>query len=182
MSFLQIAFLAVGLGCDAFAVAAAVATRGTTKRQTFRLSFHFGLFQFMMPLIGWFVSMSLLVYVEALARWIAFALLAAIAGKMFYESFRERERSPDMDKTRGWSLVILSFATSQDALGVGLGMGLMNYDLFAAALWIGLTASAMTLLGVFLGGKLSEKFGKRVEAAGALLLMFIAVSLLFSLK
>ena len=86
MTLFHIILLSIGLGCDAFAVALAISTRGVTKRQGFRLSFHFGLFQFLMPLLGWYISKGFAEYLGRSASILAFILLAVISVKMFHES------------------------------------------------------------------------------------------------
>ena len=91
MEFWEIVLLAFVLGIDAFSVALAVGTRGSTARQTFRLSFHFGLFQFMMPIIGWLLGKNVFSFVDRYDNWVAFGLLFIIGAKMLYEAFRQRQ-------------------------------------------------------------------------------------------
>jgi len=180
-SFLTVLGIAFALGCDAFSVGLALGTRILERRAAFRLWFHFGLFQFLMPLIGWYLGHRFLQSVKAYDHWIAFLLLAMIAAKMLYESLSPPEDGravESFDPTRGWSLVVLSVATSLDALGVGFGMGIASLAVLKPALLIGLIAGAMTYAGIRLGRRLSLRFGKRVETAGALVLFVIAFKLL----
>jgi putative Mn2+ efflux pump MntP len=172
--------VAFALGCDAFAVGMAVGTKDPCRRASFRLWFHFGLFQFLMPLIGWYLGSSVLGYIKEYDHWIAFGLMFVIASKMMIESFNteEEEEENESDPTRGFSLVGLSIATSMDALGVGFGMGIAKMTLFIPAVIIGITAGIMTYTGICLGKKLSAKFGKRVETFGAIILYIIAFKLL----
>ncbi len=180
MGLLQIILISVCLGCDAFAVAVAISSRGATKGSAFRLSFHFGLFQFMMPVLGWFLSKGFADIVGKSSSFLAFVLLMLIASKMLYEGFQEEDEKKYLtDRSRGWSLVLLSFATSQDALGVGISLGLMECNLIGASITIGITAALMTLAGVHMGKKFSTVFGRKAETAGAIILMIIAFSLLF---
>lgn len=181
MKILEIFLVATALGCDAFAVGMGVGTRFYAPRQVFRLSFHFGLFQFLMPLLGWFAGRNLAGVVHHWGPWIGFCLLFVIGAKMVYESFRDHEEKPGKefsDPTRGFSLVVLSFATSMDALGVGFSLGILGRGLLAAAIWIGITAGLMTWAAMKLGNRLSVRFGKRMETVGGLVLMAIAVKLL----
>ena len=172
MTFWTTFLVAVGLGADAFSVALSVGFGGATFRQTFRLTFHFGLFQAFMPAIGWSLGQQAVGHVSRYDRWIAFGLLAGIGLKMFYEAFQEDEEEKGRgDKTRGWSLVMLSFATSIDAMGVGIGMGLSSSILFKPCLLIGLVAASMTFVGLRLGERLSRAFGQRLEVVGALILI-----------
>ena len=179
MKFWEIVLVAISLGCDAFAVGLGIGTRFCEPRQVFRLSFHFGLFQFLMPLIGWLLGRQFLVWTSRFGPWIAFGLLFFIGIKMVYEGGASRKEETECaDPTRGFSLVMLSVATSMDALGVGFSLGIMGQDLFLAAICIGITACAMTWLAMKLGHKLSEKFAKRMEIVGGLILVVIAFKLL----
>ncbi|MBU1107667.1 MAG: manganese efflux pump MntP family protein [Candidatus Riflebacteria bacterium] len=172
--------VAFALGCDAFAVGLAVGTRNPCRRACFRLWFHFGLFQFLMPIIGWYVGNSIYEYIKEIDHWIAFLLMFVIATRMLRESLAEEkdDDSPGADPTRGWSLMGLSIATSMDALGVGFSMGIAQMALFKPAVIIGITAALMTYVGVHLGRHLSHSYGKKVETAGAIILYLIAFKLL----
>ena len=179
MKFWEIGLVAVSLGCDAFAVGMGVGARCGAPRQLFRLSFHFGLFQFLMPLAGWLLGRQFLVWTERFGPWIAFSLLFAIGIKMIYEGTGSRKEDAECaDPTKGLSLVMLSIATSMDALGVGFSLGIIGQNLFFAAICIGITASAMTWLAMKLGNTLSKKFAQRMEILGGLILLIIAVNLL----
>jgi len=176
----EIVLIAVALGCDAFAVGLGVGCRFCAPRQIFRLSFHFGLFQFMMPLIGWLAGHHILVWAKTWGPWIAFGLLMFIGGRMVREGFMPpEEETESADPTRGFSLVMLSVATSIDALGVGFSLGVLNQNLFMVAVLIGITAAAMTWLAMKIGNRLSQRFAKRMETIGGLILVAIAFKLLF---
>lgn len=172
--------VAFALGCDAFAVGLAIGTRNPCRRACFRLWFHFGLFQFLMPIIGWAVGNSVYEYVKNIDHWIAFGLMFLIASKMLKESLSSPEEQAEnqADPTRGLSLMGLSIATSIDALGVGFGMGIARMTLLKPAIIIGITAGLMTYTGIILGRRLSSTFGKRVETFGAIILYIIAFKLL----
>jgi len=175
--------VAVALGCDAFAVGLGVGTRFCSPRQVFRLSFHFGLFQFLMPLLGCFIGQNVVGLAIEWAPWVAFGLLFIIGLKMIHESLRPDESMrPDdcPDPTRGFSLILLSLATSMDALGVGFSLGMLGQGLLFSALIIGLVACSMTWIAMKLGNRLSRKFGQRMEAAGGVVLIAIAFKLLVS--
>ncbi len=178
MSPVETALVAVALGCDAFAVGLAVGTRYGRARQVFRLSFHFGLFQFMMPLLGWWAGRCLRESASRWGPWIAAVLLVFIAVRMVIESSGEASPEDDtIDPTRGFRLIVLSVATSLDALGVGVGFGLLGERLLWAAVWIGLTAGVMTWSAMRLGHRLSQRFGRRMGIAGGIVLLLIAVKL-----
>jgi len=106
---------------DAFAVSLGVsASRGNMGiRPTFRLSFHFGLFQFFMPIIGWFIGYEIVYYLK-LNIWIAFGLLVCVGMRMIFAGIRNHPLEKREDLTKGMSLIILSLATSIDALALDL--------------------------------------------------------------
>ena len=177
MRFVEIALVAIALGCDAFAVGLCVGVRFCQPRQRFRLSFHFGLFQFIMPALGWFVSQRLPGAARVWGPWIAFALLFLIGAKMVAESLLGKNADPAAcaDPTRGLSLLLLSVASSLDAFGVGFGLGMLGAGLIIPAVWFGVTAGAMTWVSMKLGNRLATKFGRWVEAGGGVILMVLAV-------
>jgi len=178
----QILGIAFGLAMDAFAVAiAAGLTLGRLQgRQVFRLAFHFGLFQFLMPVVGWLAGQTVNQWISAFDHWIAFALLAGIGAKMIRESLHDRPQEDRDDPTRGWSLVTLSVATSIDALAVGLSLGLLEVSIWMPSVVIGLVAAAMTTLGMTFGSRLGAGFGKWAERAGGLVLIGIGLRILLS--
>jgi putative Mn2+ efflux pump MntP len=177
---LQVFLIAVALGADAFSVALGVGLGQVGFRQKFRLSFHFGLFQFFMPIVGWLLGFGVFSLLDPVKRWVAFALLSGIGVKMVYESFVEEENKRVADPTRGLSLVILSFATSIDAFGVGFSMAMLFESFFLPCLVIGLVAAGMTLLGIELGDRIASKVGKRVESLGGIILIVIGIKILVS--
>jgi putative Mn2+ efflux pump MntP len=178
MNFWEILILAFVLGIDAFSVALAVGTGGSTFRQSFRLSFHFGLFQFLMPIVGWLLGRNVISLVERYDHWVAFALLFVIGVRMIYEALHHRPEKATADRTRGWSLVALSIATSIDALGAGIGMGVLGASLLYPCAIIGIAAAAMTLIGIKLGSVISAIIGSRMEAIGGVVLILLSLRML----
>jgi putative Mn2+ efflux pump MntP len=165
---------------DAFAVAlgtGAVLSR-LTGRHLFRLGFHFGLFQALMPVIGWLAGLTIMQWVEAWDHWIAFSLLAIIGGRMIYEAFSDEEKTDDRDPTKGLSLVLLSIATSIDALAVGFSLSVIGVSIWMPALVIGLVAGVLTIAGMLLGGRIGDRWGSRVEILGGLVLIAIGAKIL----
>jgi manganese efflux pump family protein len=180
MSFITILGLALGLAMDAFAVAIAVGSRldRLAARPLFRLSFHFGLFQFMMPIIGWFVGSQIARYIQPYDHWLAFLLLAYIGIKMIWESWKRREERESLtDPTRKWSLIMLSVATSIDALAVGLSMALLKVAILFPSVIIGIVAAGMTAAGVVFGRKLGARFGRKMEFVGGVILIAIGINI-----
>jgi putative Mn2+ efflux pump MntP len=168
--------IALGLAMDAFSVAIGVSVGlgGTSRRQTFRLVWHFGLFQALMPIIGWAAGISVRPWIERWDHWMAFVLLGVVGGRMIYESVRSDDGGPTRtDPTRGWSLVVLSIATSIDALAVGLSFAALGVQVWTPAAVIGATAAAMTLLGALGGRALGARFGSRTAVVGGFVLIAI---------
>jgi putative Mn2+ efflux pump MntP len=178
--FLSVLALAVGLGCDAFAVSLSIGMRWAGRRQVFRLAFHFGLFQFLMPLLGWALGRGVLLLLFGATRWVGSAILAVVGLKMLWDAARGGPETPGShyDPTRGWSLVGLSVATSLDALAVGIGMGIARGRLLLPAAMIGVTAAVMTFAAMRLGRTLSRGAGRRTELLGAVMILAAAALLL----
>jgi putative Mn2+ efflux pump MntP len=172
--------IAVALAMDAFAVALAtgLALPVMNGRHMFRLGFHFGLFQALMPVIGWLAGMTVQAWIAAYDHWIAFFLLVFVGGKMIYEAFCDHEEDVNRDPTRGWTLVMLSIATSIDALAVGLTLAMLNVSVWLPSLVIGVTAGVLTVAGMILGRRISGIWGKRVEVFGGLVLCAIGIKIL----
>lgn len=171
--------IAVGLGTDAFSVALGVGMGERFHRQTFRLSFHFGLFQTLMPLIGWGVGRTVVDWVRLWDHWIAFGILTIIAIHMLIEAVKaDQPEKINKDLSRGWYLVSLSLATSIDALAVGLVFGVVNLSPWWPSLLIGVVAAGMTLTGLRLGRRLKSSFGRWIEIAGGVLLLLVAIKML----
>jgi len=185
MNFISILGIAVALAMDAFAVAIAtgVSLRRVSFRQTFRLSWHFGLFQAMMPVLGWSLGASVQKYIEAYAHWVAFFMLALVGGNMLKEAIMADDDAPDTDKkdnTRGLSLVMLSIATSIDALAVGLSMSMLKVSIFYPAFIIGIVAGLFTIAGLHLGKKVAglSRLSTWAEITGGLVLWIIGLNIL----
>jgi putative Mn2+ efflux pump MntP len=112
-------------------------------------------------------------------HWLAFSLLVGLGGKMIYEALKGEEReNAGRDPTRGASLVVLSVATSVDALAVGLSLGVLRVGIWYPAVVIGLVACALTAAGVHLGRRIGEAAGRRMEIAGGAILVGIGVRIL----
>jgi manganese efflux pump family protein len=180
MDILTLLFIAFALAMDAFAVSISAGAYlvKADARQTFRLAFHFGLFQFMMPVIGWFAGSSFAELIASVDHWIAFGLLAAIGGKMVLESFSSEHDAVRKDVTKGLSLITLSIATSIDALAVGLSLSMLNVEIIAPSLVIGVVAGGMSFLGIRLGEKASHHLGRHMEFIGGVILILIGVRIL----
>jgi len=180
MSLITIFLLAVGLGIDAFSVAIGIGATHQQKSWTpvLRLSCAFGLFQFFMPLIGWLAGSTVVNLIAGFDHWIAFGLLALIGVKMIREAFEAEENEERADKTKGMPLLMLSIATSIDALAVGFSFSLLKTPILYPSVIIGLVCFAMTAVGMVFGKALARIFGRKVEILGGLVLIGIGIKIL----
>jgi putative Mn2+ efflux pump MntP len=163
---------------DCFAVSLGVGTARTAVglRPTFRLFFHFGLFQGGMTLLGWLAGKTLVTYIASIDHWVAFLLLLFVGGRMLHGGLHKGAEEPAIpNPSRGLTLVMLSVATSIDALAVGLSLALLSVNVFWAALLIGGVSSVLSLLGLLLGNQLSLRFGKSMEILGGIILVAIGL-------
>lgn len=198
---LQAALIALGLGMDAMSVSAAIGVTWNGPRQKFRLAWHMGLFQLLMPCIGFALGRPLASMLSNWGTYVASGLVFALGVKMLYEVIKEhpgavaegiehaQERAMGRggkDPTKGWSLVVLSVATSLDALVVGFSLSLKQTSsgigpwvyVLQSSVIIGLVAAAMALAGVVIGKRLGKALGKWGETVGALVLIGLAISFL----
>lgn len=135
-----------------------------------------------MPVIGWLAGMTIQRWIAAYDHWIAFALLAFVGGKMIYEAFFDHDQDAlERDPTRGWSLVMLSVATSIDALAVGLSLAVLRISAWYPSLVIGLVAALCTGAGLHLGrwAGSASRLGARAEIAGGFVLLAIGAKILW---
>lgn len=183
MPFYEIIIISIALAMDAFtiAVACGLCMPEVSRRQNFRLSFHFGLFQALMPLLGWAAGLTVKSVVETYAPWISFVLLTFIGGKMIKESFETDDACRNYsDPTKGMSLIFLSVATSLDALAVGLSFSLMDFPIALPCFFIGVTALLLTSFGLWLGKSFAKasKYSHLAEKTGGGVLILIGLKLL----
>lgn len=181
MDLLTLFGVAVALAMDAFAVAlgAGLTLPRVTGRHLFRFGFHFGLFQALMPVIGWAAGRGLRSTIESYDHWIAFSLLAIVGLRMCYGAVQSDENEErKKDPTRGWSLIMLSIATSIDALAVGLTLAMLGTPIIVPALVIGLVCAILTLIGMGIGRKIGNSWGPKVEFCGGAILLLIGLKIL----
>jgi manganese efflux pump family protein len=183
MPFWTIFLIAIGLAMDCFAVSLGVGTAGTATglRPTFRLFFHFGLFQAGMTLLGYLAGKTVVTYISAIDHWVAFGLLVFVGVRMIRGGLRKEGEEPTIpDPSRGLTLVMLSIATSIDALAVGLSLALLDVNVFWSALLIGGVSASLSLVGLTLGNQLGIRFGKTMEVIGGVILIGIGMRVLIT--
>jgi manganese efflux pump family protein len=182
MTTLEIIALAFSLSLDCFAVSLALSASGylNNRRAAFRISFHFGLFQALMPIAGWSVGAQIEPYIESFDHWIAAALLTFVAIRMILASRETPSREASTDPTRGWSLVTLSTATSIDALAVGLGLAALGIDVWYPSVIIGFVTLLVSIVAIAGGRRAQRSLGSHAQVLGGVVLLIIALKVLFS--
>lgn len=199
MRFWEILVLGVGLSMDAFAVSVCkgLAMRQKNRKYGFVIAGFFGFFQAMMPFLGWLLGRSFASYIEAYDHWIAFGLLALVGGKMIFDAVKElrsppEEEAADPDKSADrinfGELLILSVATSIDALAVGLSFAMLNMgfasadpglmNIWSSVLVIGVTTFLISLSGVNIGNRVGIRFQAKAEIAGGIVLIGLGIRIL----
>ncbi|MDI9594478.1 MAG: manganese efflux pump MntP family protein [Atribacterota bacterium] len=171
----EILVIAFGLGLDAFSLAVAfgMCQKVCTLNTRFRLSLSFGLFQFFMPLAGFYAGLKVARFTESIDHWIVFAILSFVGGKMIYEALSKDDNETMVDISRGIPLLIASVATSIDALAVGFSFALLKDGILFPAIIIGIVASIMTFVGVTFGYRVGRKYISKPEVVGGIAIVLI---------
>jgi putative Mn2+ efflux pump MntP len=180
MDTITLLLIALGLSMDAFAVS--ISNGITIKHQranhALRIGLFFGSFQALMPLIGWSAGLSFREFISGVDHWIAFGLLIFIGGKMIYESTRMDAREKESKPLSLSTLLILSVATSIDALAVGISFALLKISIITPIIVIGTVTFILSSLGVLVGNKAGHFFEKKIEVLGGLILIGIGAKIL----
>ncbi|HKK06234.1 MAG TPA: manganese efflux pump MntP family protein [Gammaproteobacteria bacterium] len=173
-------FLAVALSMDAFAVSIGLGAKRKTGSVALALmaGLYFGVFQGLMPLLGYLGGKGLLGWIEAYSSWVAFALLGLIGGKMIYESFAGGVEQ-DIARITHRVMLMLAIATSIDALAAGFTLTLLDVNPFLACLIIGLVTFGFSWAGVFVGAKSGTWLESKAELFGGVVLILIGLKVLF---
>ena len=181
MNYTEIIILAFALSADAFAVSISggVRTKHVKIPESLKMAAFFGLFQGIMPLIGWFAGSTFYYYIKEYGNWIALTLLCGIGIKMIFGSF-DHENEKFRNYFNNKILFILAVATSIDALAAGFSLNFLEVDIFIPALIITVTTFLVSLLGIFIGKKTGNVFGREAEIAGGLILIGIGIKLVIS--
>lgn len=183
--FITLFFIGVGLAMDAFAVSICkgLAMRKVKWKQAAIIGLFFGGFQALMPFLGWLLGSQFEQYIKSIDHWIAFILLGIIGGKMLFEAVKgdedENEESCDDDKPLNIKeMFVLAIATSIDALAVGITFAFLNYPIGEAVSIIGVTTFVISVAGVYIGNFFGERYKKKAEIAGGIILIAIGVKIL----
>ncbi|EHQ35747.1 manganese efflux pump MntP [Methanoplanus limicola] len=180
MNLISVLLIATGLAMDAFAVSISAGVKVPKEskiRTALIMALVFGLFQALMPVIGWTLGTGFADLVDAWDHWIAFILLSAIGLKMIYEGLSESEEDEERDVTNGTILLILGIATSIDALAVGFTFAFLNEPILIPIVIIGVVTLLFSFTGVVFGEKFRDLIGKKAEIIGGLVLIGIGAKI-----
>ena len=182
MTLLEIFLIGIGLSMDAFAVAICKGLAmpdKVHKRSALLIALYFGVFQALMPALGWLLGSQFARYVTRLAPWIAFVLLAWIGGNMIRESREQEEEEIEHGGSiRYRELFTLAVATSIDALAVGVSFAFLGVRIAPAVTLIGCTTFVLTLVGVWVGNLFGSRYKSRAELTGGVILILIGLKIL----
>lgn len=176
---IDVVFLAIALSMDAFAVSIGLGSKQKKKLLSLALmsGIYFGLFQALMPLIGYLGGKGMLGWVESYAPWVAFGLLALVGGKMIYESFAEGVEE-EISIITHKVMLMLAIATSIDAMAAGFVLTLLEINIFIACLIIGFVTFAFSWAGVFIGSQSGTWMESKAELLGGVVLILIGFKIL----
>lgn len=184
MSLISIILIGIGLSMDAFAVSVTVGinTNNNDKvKMALKSGAFFGVFQGIMPLIGWAMGISFAEYIGKVDHWIAFILLTFIGGKMFIESIKGKDENNDTSDNKEYTnkeFFVLAIATSIDALAVGISFAFLNVNILSATIIIAIITFILCILAVYLGKLIGGIFKSRAEMLGGIILVLIGVKIL----
>ena len=184
--FIELLLMGVGLAMDAFAVSVCkgLGMKKLNKKQAVVIGLYFGGFQALMPLVGWILGIQFQKYITSIDHWIAFILLGFIGGKMILEAVKEWNEE-DIVEVKDQPLdhrnmFVLAVATSIDALAVGITFAFLDYPIVEAITVIGITTFVISIGGVYVGNFFRNKYEKKAEFVGGLILVLLGVRILLT--
>ena len=180
MSIIEIALIGVGLAMDAFAVSICkgLAMRRMNYKKAIIIAAFFGVFQALMPALGYVLGTTFANKIAAIDHWIAFILLALIGANMIKEALSSDDDECQDDSLRLGDLIMLSIATSIDALAVGITFAFFNVSLLLSVSMIGIITFIICVIGVKVGNVFGEKYKSKAELAGGLILIVMGAKIL----
>lgn len=183
MNLFELILISIGLAMDCFAVSfsAGANQKDYKAKGILIVAFMFGLFQAGMPIIGWLGGEVVVRYISQFDHWIAFGILAFIGGKMVLDGIKPEEQKESINILKPSTLIILSIATSIDALAVGFSFSMIQVNIWTSILSIGIASFILSAIGSLLGKKISEKIKPEyAEIAGGIILIIIGLKILIS--
>lgn len=179
MGIVEIILISIGLAMDAFAVSICkgLSMKKMNWKNAMIIAFYFGVFQAIMPAIGYFLGTTFESFVTAVDHWIAFILLSFIGGNMIKESFNSEDEDKN-DRVDFKTMIVLAIATSIDALAVGITFAFFDVNVIVAVSIIGVITFFISLLGVKVGNKFGDKYQNKAELMGGILLVLLGIKIL----
>lgn len=186
MTTLEICLLAIGLAMDCFAISIAngIVLKRILWRPMLAMAFSFGFFQALMPVLGWAGASQFSYLIESVDHWIAFGILAFLGGRMVYESFQKEEDKHPQNPTDPRTVLVMSVATSIDALAVGVSFAFLGYQDICALLpavgIIGLVSFILSMVGLLFGIGCGCGLARKLKAElwGGIILIGIGTKIL----
>lgn len=179
MGVTELLLLSIGLAMDAFAVSICkgISMKKMNWKKALIVGAYFGIFQALMPIIGFFLGSTFEDLVTHIDHWIAFVLLVAIGGNMLKEAFANNSENCN-DNVDFRTMSILAIATSIDALAVGITFAFLQADIWISATIIGIVTFIISIIGVKIGNRFGNKYERRAETVGGFILIFMGIKIL----
>lgn len=179
MGAIEILLISIGLAMDAFAVSVCkgLAMKKMSWKKAIIIGLYFGIFQAVMPVIGYFLGTTFERFITNVDHWIAFILLVGIGINMVKEAFdKESEnRNDDVDVK---TMLVLSIATSIDALAIGITFACLKIHIVMPVITIGLITFIISVIGVKIGNRFGDKYEKKAEIMGGVILILLGIKIL----
>lgn len=179
MEIYEILLISIGLAMDAFAVSICkgLSMKKMNWKNAVIIALYFGVFQALMPLIGYFLGMTFESIVTTFDHWVAFALLTLIGGGMIKESFDDEDEKKN-DRVDFKTMVVLAIATSIDALAVGITFAFFDVNIVLAVSIIGIITFIISVLGVKIGNRFGDKYQNKAQLMGGIILVLLGFKIL----
>ncbi|OGI07321.1 MAG: hypothetical protein A2Y40_03405 [Candidatus Margulisbacteria bacterium GWF2_35_9] len=174
--FITIILISISLAMDAFSVSVSCGCSNVIKKQNLHLALSFGIFQAIMPALGWFLGDILGNIIKTYSPWIAFVLLFSIGCKMLYESFQKDEYNPHGNTLSIKTIFGLSIATSIDAFAIGITLPILKLPILLSCFSIGIITFILSYIGIKLGRKIGNKTGNYAEILGGFVLIILGLN------
>jgi putative Mn2+ efflux pump MntP len=173
--------IALSLAIDAFSVSMThgLANKSFKLTNALKIGVSFGSFQAIMPILGWQAGVTIMDFISGFDHWIAFGLLSIVGGRMIYESTKNESQKLIKSLSTG-VLLMLSIATSIDALAVGLSLSFLRVPILVPTIIIGLVTFSLSFLGVYFGNRFGHFLGNKIEVVGGIVLIVIGLRILLT--
>lgn len=179
MGAIEILLISIGLAMDAFAVSVCkgLAMKKMSWKKAIIIGLYFGIFQAVMPVIGYFLGTTFERFITYVDHWVAFILLVGIGINMVKEAF-DKESENRNDNVDMKTMLVLSIATSIDALAIGITFACLKIHIVMPVITIGLITFIISVIGVKIGNQFGDKYGKKAEIMGGVILILLGIKIL----